>query len=275
MNGYVHEFAQSSQQDEVHLARRLISKREQNSISIYDRLHCGYETFLEHQRHGSFFIVRARVGLSTSSSGKGVHLEVQDFLRSKDRSRWVLWKPARGFIRKKPKVYVRLVKVRNRKTQEDNIFVTNLPDVHWGRQEIADLYARRWDIETNFKELTYILKMGQFHSKNLNGILQEIYALLWLTNAQRFCMQQVAQAPSSDLMEKTYVKSNFKLGIRCLLDHYILLLKKHWKLFWRLIEGWIRRLGQRRQRRSRAYARVVKHRGREYQLANTVPRRLY
>jgi hypothetical protein len=143
----------------------------------------------------------------------------------------------------------------------------------WGRRTIADLYRRRWDIETSFKDLTNILKMNQWHSQFINGILQEIYALFWLVNTSRACMQQMKAMPTSDLQEQKYKKSNMKLTVKCLLDYLFLLLQQKWKKFWTILTYWINRMSQTRIRNSRSYPRVVKHRGREYKQNNLVPRR--
>lgn len=274
VNNVVRDFLFSEKQDEVHLARSFVQRTsELNSISIYDRLHCGYDTFLAHKKKGNYFIVRARTGFSCATSGKGVHLEVQNFIKSNNRSRTVLWYPTRGHKGERQEIYVRLIKIKNPKTQEDYVFVTNLPEQDWSRKEIAQLYGRRWDIETSFKELTYILKMSQWHSKKINGILQEIFALCWLANSVRFCMQKYNQLPSADLREKDYRKSNFKITTICFLDYFHLLLRKKWIHFWRILEFWIFRMTQTRTRNLRSYPRVVKHRGREYKYDNLVPRR--
>jgi hypothetical protein len=107
INGSIRNFSFSTHQDEVHLAREFVDGFEKNSIAIYDRLHCGYDTFLAHQVAGNYFIVRARVGQSCSTSGRGVHLEIQEFCRSNSRSKEVLWKPVPGKIKKNPQVFVR------------------------------------------------------------------------------------------------------------------------------------------------------------------------
>jgi IS4 transposase len=50
---------------------------------------------------------------------------------------------------------------------------------------IFKLYRLRWQVETSFLELTAITRSEQWHSKSYNGIMQELYALMWLINATR------------------------------------------------------------------------------------------
>ncbi len=273
VNSQIRDFKYSANQDEVYHGREFAGTLETNSIAIYDRLHCGYNTFLAHQEADNHFIIRARMGESTRTSGKGIHLAVQSFQKSKKRSEIVLWKPERGKIKTSPNVYVRLVKVSNKKTKKDDIFVTNLPISDFKAREIGNLYRRRWDIETSFKQLTFVLKMCQWHSKKFNGILQEIFALLWLVNVTLKEMQLSQAISSEDLQEKNYRKANFKLVVRCFMDHLKLLVCGKYKKFLSLLKHWIQRTCQSRTRDARSYPRTVKHRGREYKYDNLVPRR--
>ena len=50
--------------------------------------------------------------------------------------------------------------------------------------EIKQLYAKRWGIETSFRELKYAIGMTRFHSMKTDYIKQEIWARLTLYN---FC----------------------------------------------------------------------------------------
>lgn len=50
--------------------------------------------------------------------------------------------------------------------------------------EIKRLYAKRWRIETSFRELKYTLGLTRFHSKKPEYIMQEIWSRIALYN---FC----------------------------------------------------------------------------------------
>lgn len=262
INGAVREFCYSSTQDETHQARAIVGSLEKNSISIYDRLHCGYRCFYAHSLAGNYFLVRAR---STGNTAPGV---IRDFRDSKKRTCTVDWYPPRE-LRELLPITVRLVKIRNPRSGEDLIVVTNLPKSLFTRKELARLYQRRWEIETSFRDLTYTLKMGQWHSITLNGILQEIFALLWLVNEVRICISQ----NYNHFFDADYAKSNFKLCFALVMNNLNLLIDSRTKELFSLLEYWIRRTKENRRHLSRSYPRVVKHRGREYTQANLVPRR--
>lgn len=264
VNNLVADFAYSAEQEESSLAQMLVQRYGEKSIFIYDRLHCGFDTFVAHEAAGNYFVVRAR------TNGGGTHREVKRFIASPSRSKLIKWE----YIwpnRFKPAATVRLVKVRHPKTKEDRIYVTNLPSVLFSNSDIERLYRRRWDIETSFKDLTDTLKLNQWHSTKINGVLQEVYALLWLANSVRTEMNRVAGTP--DVFAEEYEKSNFKLCTRLVIDHLKLLVEGHCHKFRRLFRYWACRMIEKRRRFSRSNPREVKHRGREYPPANAIKRR--
>lgn len=62
--------------------------------------------------------------------------------------------------------------------------ITNLPQDKFNSDEIKRLYAKRWGIETSFRELKYALGLTRFHSKKPEYIMQEIWSRMTLYN---FC----------------------------------------------------------------------------------------
>lgn len=62
--------------------------------------------------------------------------------------------------------------------------MTNLDSSEFSTEEIKKLYHMRWGIETSFRELKYSLGLINFHSKNVEYIIQEIFAKLVMYN---FC----------------------------------------------------------------------------------------
>lgn len=67
---------------------------------------------------------------------------------------------------------------------EYECILTNLPDNEFSIDEIKELYALRWGIETSFRELKYAVGLACFYSKKREYIIQEIWARLILYN---FC----------------------------------------------------------------------------------------
>lgn len=270
LNATICGFKYSVSQDEIYMARDFVNSLESKSITLYDRLYCGYRTFRNHAEAGNFFIVRARAD-ARSVLGRGVHREVRALAKSKLTTRHILWK-AQTTRRIDPPIQVRGVKTKNAKTGKLAVFITNLPERYFSARQIAKLYRKRWEIETAFSDVTRSLKLGQWHSKKLNGILQEIYVLLWFYNCVK--AETIGVCSTEDCaLARRYRKTNFKMVCCCALDHFGELIRGDGKKFYGLLRYWIRKTSENRCHDSRSYPRVVKHRGKEYKQCNLVYRR--
>lgn len=251
VNGIIKDFKYSEKVCEVPLARTMVKDLEKNSICIYDSYHCGYRTIKEHVLNENYFLIRV------SERNKFLHPQIKLFCKSQKRSTWIDLRPPESESKQSSSVRVRLVKVKSLKGRRDIFFVTNLKESEFSNREIAKLYSRRWVIENSFKDLTSTLKMCQWHSTKLNGILQEIYALLWLVNWVRIKCSAVLRK-TKNWLEAKYKRANFKLCITLATSQLHLLVFKNYKKFNKNIEHWINRSVERRKHLSRSYPRVLK-----------------
>lgn len=67
----------------------------------------------------------------------------------------------------------------------DNSFeylVSNLPTDVFSKEDLVELYWKRWSIETSFRSLKYALSLVYLHSVNRELIIQEVYAKLIMYN---------------------------------------------------------------------------------------------
>lgn len=60
--------------------------------------------------------------------------------------------------------------------------ITNLEPEQFPPAVLKQLYARRWGIETSFRQLKYTVGMVHLHSKKPELILQEIFSAFILFN---------------------------------------------------------------------------------------------
>lgn len=79
------------------------------------------------------------------------------------------------------KLSFRIVRFRL-STDSFETVVTNLPADAFPPFELKRLYARRWGIETSFRQLKYTLGLIHFHAKKVEHIYQEIFAKLIMYN---------------------------------------------------------------------------------------------
>lgn len=250
INGLVSAFKYSTKYSEKALAMEMVSSFEKKSLTIYDRLFCGHPTFKAHTVAGNLFLVRA------VTCGERVPECIRDFLTSDRVDQNVMWKPKK--LRKSEALRVRLIKVRHPKTGETSVLITNAPRTLFTRLELAKLYLKRWEIESSFKDLVSTLKMDQWHSTKINGILQEIYCLLWVANATKMQMRNMLE---EDPLAIDYCRSNFKMCVSLVAKNMALLIRRKQFDFFDILDYWTRKTRERRRHRSRTYPRVVRSYG--------------
>ena len=88
--------------------------------------------------------------------------------------------------------------------------LTNLPDDEFSTEEIKELYALRWGIETSFRELKYAVGLTSFHSKKREYIIQEIWARLLLYN---FCEIIISHITIEKCTKKYTYQVNYTYAI--------------------------------------------------------------
>ena len=94
--------------------------------------------------------------------------------------------------------------------------------------ELKKMYHMRWDIETAFKVLKYIIGMTAFHSKKRNFIQQEIYAAILLHCLTNIITERI-EVEQSDKRKHTYkvnlstAVTNMRLWLRKLIGTEVLI----------------------------------------------------
>ena len=79
--------------------------------------------------------------------------------------------------------YISFRVVRFKLTEDTyEVLLTNLTEDEFSVDDLKELYAMRWGIETSFRDLKYTLALSYFHSKKTENILQEIFARLSMYN---------------------------------------------------------------------------------------------
>lgn len=91
--------------------------------------------------------------------------------------------------RKKCKnIKLRVVKLINPKGKI-SVLLTNLYDKkQFSEKEIIALYFRRWEIEGYYRDEKVVMEIEKFHTKTINGILQELYAAMIMSVITRILM---------------------------------------------------------------------------------------
>ena len=98
--------------------------------------------------------------------------------------------------------------------------VTNLTRDEFDLNELKKMYHMRWDIETAFKVLKYIIGMTSFHSKKRNFIQQEIYAAILLHCLINIITERI------EIEQSDKRKHNYKVNLSTAVTNMRLWLRK-------------------------------------------------
>jgi hypothetical protein len=106
-------------------------------------------------------------------------------------------------------------KVRAFRTRVVTLVTTLLDAKAYPLEELAALYRRRWEIETNFAHLKTTMRMDVLHCKTVEGVLKElsIYALVY--NLARMVMLAGSEAQGVPLARVSFVDALRWLAQAC------------------------------------------------------------
>jgi hypothetical protein len=218
-------------------ARHLLKSLPTKSLFIYDRLYFSKKMIQAHIAHGSHFLFRCRVNAKK---------EIMEFFNLK--------KLKASFDYEGKTIY--LIRIKHPQTGKQSIFATDLPEELRKPSVISSLYRSRWEVELFFRDSTATLRTEEWHSKTMNGNLQELYTAFWFMNLVRLAGNEACQNVLHP-EECTYQKPNFKLYIQFIRQSFIDL----WTKFYRVI-GHLHSLSKSttstRTRYKRSYKRELK-----------------
>lgn len=196
----------SSEREE---ALHLISYLPSNSVVIYDRGYPSYsmlKTHLIDMPH--LFIMRCPSSQTFPA--------VVDFIRSgqpeaileispTQKAQMGLSKQERDSL---PVLRVRAIRMED-KNGQPSVLLTNLMDAEtYPREEIIDLYYKRWEVETYYRDEKIVLDVESFHSRTKEGILQELFAAMTMTVISRvmaaFC-ESIHNLPPKQVQTKNAI----------------------------------------------------------------------
>lgn len=174
-------------------ATRLLHDLDPTDVLLFDRGYPGRAFFAE--LHNRDFDWCARMVV-----GPGSFPEVEAFWRSDADDAEIWLDLGDGGLAK-----VRLIRRRfpsgrppEHQSREQMVIITSLLDQNlYPTQVILDLYHARWQAETFFREIKIAFGIESFHSRDPDGIMQEVYAILtWMTVAammERNAERQLAE----------------------------------------------------------------------------------
>ena len=107
--------------------------------------------------------------------------------------------------------------------EEWEVLLTNLNRFEFPIPRIKEMYHKRWDIETSFRELKYALGGINFHSKKDDFIKMELFAHFIMFNA---VSRSIVCVPVSQTNHKYPYAIDFKMACLIVRKYYRLHNKK-------------------------------------------------
>lgn len=161
-----------------------------NSVMLFDSGYPSFEligSILEH--YEGFFIFRCAPELAFRAA--------QTFLKTSKAEATLRITPAAHYLKKIPREYrsdVKPIKLRVIRLQAPDgtvtALLTNLYDKkEFPKKQIVDLYFRRWEVESYYRDEKTVLEIERFHSKTCNGVRQELFAVAIMSVISRTLMQ--------------------------------------------------------------------------------------
>jgi len=177
--------------DETTLAMGLLATLDEGDLLVADRRFAGARLYHRYLSMGLAFLTRVHQNLKVSrlkwlgANGAGDFVAALKINASDSRKDPTLPR----------EVVVRLIRivVKSRGKREETWLVTSLLDADaYPAEEIVALYARRWRIETLFREVKITLSADVLRSKTVDGVRKEIIARLMALNIVRMTILEAA-----------------------------------------------------------------------------------
>ena len=161
-------------------AKKLLDFLPQWCICLFDRGYPSYDFVAELLLQSSrYFIMRCPVASTFSA--------VKDFIASKKQSDLIYLIPSSGQFAKKlckkkqralKAIQLRIILLKH-PDGTSSVLLTNLPEKkEFSDAEIINLYYRRWAVENHYRDEKCSFLVENFHSKSVDGIQQELFAIL-------------------------------------------------------------------------------------------------
>jgi hypothetical protein len=183
-------------------AQRLLPHIPPNSVLLYDRGFPSY-AFIQtlREQHKGYFLFRC--------PAQSTFPVVEAFIQEGKDEDFLLLAPSSNYLRhasarQRRKAHLIQLRVIRLESPDGKISVllTNLLNKNtFSKEQIIELYFRRWAIEGHYRNEKVVLGIEDFHGKTGNSIRQELFASLIMTVIARTLMVLAAKRLNSDVSQ--------------------------------------------------------------------------
>ncbi len=176
--------------DEREEAERMLPYIPDNSVLLFDRGYPSYDLihFLR-KNYSGYYLFRC--------PAKSTFPAVENFVRSDQNESVIYINPSSNFLKKadnKKKSEAEPIKLRVIKSVSYDgtvsVLLTNPHDKKkFTAKLITELCFRRWKVENHYRDEKIFLEIEKFHTRTVNGILLELFAVLSMTVISKTLMR--------------------------------------------------------------------------------------
>jgi len=200
-------------EDDILLGDRAFASYAHLALVSRQKLHAAFRC---HQRQIVDFRPRRKhkttakgaKGLPTSRWLKrlGKHDQLVEYVKPKTKPDWM---SQDDFAALPATLVVRELRFKIKepscRTKTVTVVTTLIDPVRYPARDIAELYRRRWQIETNFRHLKTTMKMEVLHCHSVEGVLKELAMFALVYNLVRVVMLEAARRQKVSVQRISFV----------------------------------------------------------------------
>lgn len=189
-------------------ALKMLDDIPEGGVLLFDRGYPSYELFLELNKHyDGFYVVRCPIGTTFNPVKQFVASGKNDDIIEMHPSFNYINKYSAAIAKSNPRIKLRIIRLIS-PTGEISVLLTNLfSEERYTKESVIDLYFKRWEVETHYRNEKTIHELEQFHSRSVNGVMQEFFAIAIMTVISQTL---VALASKSDAHGKSFIEPQLK-----------------------------------------------------------------
>ncbi len=183
-------------------ALNLLPSIRPGAVLLFDRGYPSYHLIRSlRDNYNGYFIFRC--------PAKSTFPAVEKFVRSGRQEGYILLHPSNSYVkglsrrqRKKANVIqLRIIRLVSPDGTVSVLLSNLLNQSRYPGEDIVDLYFRRWELETNYRNEKVVLEIEQFHGKSPNSIRQELFAVTIMSVIARTLMVLTSRVHRSSTAE--------------------------------------------------------------------------
>ncbi len=195
-----------SERDE---AQELIPQIPSGNITMFDRGYPSYSLIKYlNENYDGYYLFRCLA--------KKTFPALERFAKSEETQAVIHIKSAKNHLRaltkeerkiqKNDTIKLRAIKLKSPDGTLSTLLTNLFDEIAFPVNEIIDLYFRRWEIESYYRDEKVVLEIEKFHSRTVNGIKQELFAAATMSVISRTLMAIASQAESPQPAPQVTIK---------------------------------------------------------------------